>query len=221
MKKIAVPLGGALLAVGLMSACVALKYEVLKGTSLSNPPVAPIKISIREFPVDSKASIAEASAAVAGGARQQGFQQITNNLAREGTELLRISRPSRIEDLSGAVLRELRKDKVRILLQLDRIADLDAEIVRQIDNPFELVSATEAQLEISGTALINSQRIRKAFSQQTKSVEITIEVKDLQTGKVSNKSPLKAGVAMTFNSRELEEAMAVAVVTSLVQKVLF
>ena len=221
MKKMAAHLGAALLAAGLLSACFTLKYEVLKGTSLANPPVAPIKISIRAFPVDSKASITEASAAVAGGARQQGFQQITNNLAREGTELLRISRPSRIEDLSGAVLRELRKDKVRILLQLDRIANLDPEIVRQIDNPFELVAATEAQLEISGTALINSQRMRKAFSQQTKSVEIKIEVKDLQTGKVSKQSPLSAGVAMTFNSRELEEAMAIAVVTSLVQKVLF
>jgi len=219
MKKIAAHLGAALLAAGL-SGCWTLKYEVLKGTSLPNPPGAPIKVYIKEFPVDSKASVVDPRVADAAEA-QGGYVRYTSDLARTGNKLARISRSSRIEDLSGVVLRELRKDKVRIFSQLELIKDLDEENVRQIDNPFELVSATEAQLEISGTALISSQRVRKVFSQQTQSVEVAVVVKDLNTGKVRKKSSLSARVFMAFNSRELEEAMAIAVMTSLTQKLLF
>ena len=219
MKKIAAHLGAALLAVWL-SGCLTLKYEVLKGTSLANPPGAPIKVYVKEFPVDSKASVVDPRAADAAEA-QGGHVRYTSDLARTGNKLTRISRPSRIEDLSGIVLRELRKEKVRIFSQLELIEDLSEENVREIDNPFELVSAAEAQLEISGTALISSQRVRKTFSQQTQSVEVVIEVKDLKTGNVSKKPPLTARVMMTFNSRELEEAMAIAVMTSLTQKLLF
>ena len=219
MKKIAAHLGAALLAVWL-SGCLTLKYEVLKGTSLANPPGAPIKVYVKEFPVDSKASVVDPRAADAAEA-QGGHVRYTSDLARTGNKLTRISRSSRIEDLSGVVLRELRKEKVRIFSQLELIEDLSEENVREIDNPFELVSAAEAQLEISGTALISSQRVRKTFSQQTQSVEVVIEVKDLKTGKVNKKGPLTARVMLTFNSRELEEAMAIAVMTSLTQKLLF
>ena len=92
-----------------------------------------------------------------------------------------------------------------------------------MNNPFTLVSvdSDEADLEISGTALITSQRVRKVFSPQTQRVQIEVSVRDIKTGKVSKKSPVDAGIVMTFNSRELEEALAVAVVTSLTQKLLF
>jgi len=203
-----------------LSACT-LKYEVLKETSLSNPPMDPIKIYIREFPVESKANVVDPRVANSASANQ-GQQAVTNNLASEGSKLVQISRPSRIEDLSGAVLRELRKDKVRIFSQTDRVSILDEDSVRQVDNPFELVSeGIEADLEISGSALITSQRVRKVFSQLTQGVQVEVEVKDIKTGKTSQKSPVDAGVIMTFNSRELEEALAIAVVTSLTQKLLF
>jgi len=219
MKKIAAHLGAALLVAGL-GGCLTLKYELLKETSLSNPPTAPIKIFIKEFPVDSKASVVDPRVADAAEA-QGGHVQYTSDLAKAGNKLVRISRPSRIEDLSGIVLRELRKDQVRIFSQLELIEGLDEDSVREIDNPFELVDASEAQLEISGKAMISSQRVRKVFSQMTQSVEVMVEVTDLRTGKVSKKNPVNAGVAMTFNSRELEEAMAIAVMTSLTQKLLF
>ena len=203
-----------------LSACT-LKYEVLKETSLSNPPMDPIKIYIREFPVESKANVVDPRVANSASANQ-GQQAVTNNLASEGSKLVQISRPSRIEDLSGAVLRELRKDKVRIFSQTDRVSILDEDSVRQVENPFELVSeGIEADLEISGSALITSQRVRKVFSQLTQGVQVEVEVKDIKTGKTSQKSPVDAGVIMTFNSRELEEALAIAVVTSLTQKLLF
>ena len=205
---------------GGLSACT-LKYEVLKETSLPNPPPGPIKIYIREFPVESKANVVDPRVANSAAA-SQGQQAVTNSLASEGSKLVQISRPSRIEDLSGAVLRELRKDKVRIFSQTDRVKTLDEDSVRQVDNPFELVSeGTEADLEISGSALITSQRVRKVFSQLTQGVQVEVEVKDLKTGNTSKKSPINAGVIMTFNSRELEEALAIAVVTSLTQKLLF
>ena len=205
---------------GGLSACT-LKYEVLKETSLNNPPTGPIKIYIREFPVESKANVVDPRVANSAAA-SQGQQAVTNSLASEGSKLVQISRPSRIEDLSGAVLRELRKDKVRIFSQTDRVNTLDEDSVRQVDNPFELVSeGTEADLEISGSALITSQRVRKVFSQLTQGVQVEVEVKDLKTGNTSKKSPIDAGVIMTFNSRELEEALAIAVVTSLTQKLLF
>ncbi len=205
---------------GGLSACT-LKYEVLKETSLNNPPSGLIKIYIREFPVESKANVVDPRVANSATA-SQGQQSITNSLASEGSKLVQISRPSRIEDLSGAVLRELRKDKVRIFSQTDLVKMLDEDSVRQVDNPFELVSeGTEADLEISGSALITSQRVRKVFSQLTQGVQIKVEVKDLKTGNTSKKSPINAGVIMTFNSRELEEALAIAVVTSLTQKLLF
>ena len=216
MKKIYLVL--ALL--GGLSACT-LKYEVLKETSLTNPPPGSIKIYIREFPVESKANVVDPRVANSAAA-SQGQQAVTNSLASEGSKLVQISRPSRIEDLSGGVLRELRKDKVRIFSQTDRVKTLDEDSVRQVDNPFELVSeGTEADLEISGSALITSQRVRKVFSQLTQGVQVEVEVKDLKTGNTSKKSPINAGVIMTFNSRELEEALAIAVVTSLTQKLLF
>ena len=217
MDKMAKYLGMALL-VGL-TACT-LKYEVLKGTSLPNPPSAPIKIFIKEFPVESKASVVDPR--VAGSAGSQGEQYVTNALASQGSKLVQISRPSRIEDLSGSVLRELRKEKLRIFSQTDRVEQLDRDSVREVANPFVLVADnTEADLEISGSARITSQRVRKVFSQNTKNVQVQVEVKDLKTGQISKKSPIDAGIVMIFNSRELEEALAIAVVTSLTQKLLF
>ena len=218
MKEMAKFLGVTLL-VGSM-ACT-LKYEALKDTSLPNPPSMPIKIYVKEFPVESKANVVDPRAA--NSTASQGSQYITNALASQGNKLVQITRPSRIEDLSGALLRELRKDKVRILTQTDRVEVLDEDSVRQVNNPFALVSedSDEADLEISGTALITSQRVRKVFSPQTQRVQVEVSVKDLKTGKVSTKSPVDAGIVMTFNSRELEEALAIAVVTSLTQKLLF
>ena len=218
MKKIVKYLGVTLL-VG--STGCALKYEALKDTSLANPPSMPVKIYVKEFPVESKANVVDPR--IANSASSQGTQYVTNALASQGNKLLQITRPSRIEDLSGALLRELRKDKVRIFTQTDRVEMLDEDSVRQVDNPFALVSADsdEADLEISGTALITSQRVRKVFSPQTQRVQIEVSVRDIRTGKVSKKSPVDAGIVMTFNSRELEEALAVAVVTSLTQKLLF
>ena len=210
---------GVVLLVG-STACT-LKYEALKDTSLSNPPSMPVKIYVKEFPVESKANVVDPRTANSAGS--QGTQYMVNALASQGNKLVQITRPSRIEDLSGALLRELRKDKVRILTQTDRVEVLDGDSVRQVNNPFTLVSedSDEADLEISGTALITSQRVRKVFSPQTQRVQVEVSVKDLKTGKVSTKSPVDAGIVMTFNSRELEEALAVAVVTSLTQKLLF
>ncbi|NKB68670.1 MAG: hypothetical protein GKR89_16525 [Candidatus Latescibacteria bacterium] len=217
MRKIALYMGAVLLAVGLGASCT-LKYEVLKETSLPNPPNEPIKIYIKQFPVDSKASVVDPRLTADTGATDR---RSTNNMANTGNKLLRISRPSRIEDLSGAILRELRKDKVRVFSLLDQIEELDEDNIREIDNPFQLVAAEDAQLEISGQAVINSQRVRKVFSMQTQSVEVKVEVKDLQTEKMSAKNPINVGVVMAFNSRELEEALAIAVVTSMAQKLLF
>ena len=218
MKKMVKYLGVALL-VG-STACT-LKYEALKDTSLPNPPSVPVKIYVKEFPVESKANVVDPRTANSAGS--QNTQYITNALASQGSRLVQITRPSRIEDLSGALLRELRRDKVRILTQTDWVEVLDEDSVRQVNNPFALVSedSDEADLEISGTALITSQRVRKVFSPQTQRVQVEVSVKDLKTGKVSTKSPIDAGIVMTFNSRELEEALAVAVVTSLTQKLLF
>ena len=217
MKEMVKYLGVALL-VG-STACT-LKYEALKDTSLPNPPSVPVKIYVKEFPVESKANVVDPRTANSAGSQNT---QITNALASQGSRLVQITRPSRIEDLSGALLRELRKDKVRILTQMDWVEVLDKDSVREVNNPFTLVSedSDEADLEISGTALITSQRVRKVFSPQTQRVQVEVSVKDLKTGKVSTKSPVDAGVVMTFNSRELEEALAVAVVTSLTQKLLF
>ena len=218
MKKMVKYLGVMLL-VG--STGCALKYEALRDTSLPNPPSMPVKIYVKEFPVESKANVVDPRAA--NSVSSQGTQYVTNALASEGNKLVQITRPSRIEDLSGVLLRELRKNKVRIFTQTDRVEVLNEDSVRQVNNPFTLVSedSDEADLEISGMALITSQRVRKVFSPQTQRVQIEVSVKDLKTGKVSTKSPVDAGIVMTFNSRELEEALAVAVVTSLTQKLLF
>ena len=218
MKEMVKYLGVALL-VG-STACT-LKYEALKDTSLPNPPSMPVKIYVKEFPVESKANVVDPRTANSAGS--QSTQYVTNALASQGSKLVQISRPSRIEDLSGALLRELRKDKVRILTQTDRVEVLDEDNVRQVNNPFTLVSedSDDADLEISGTALITSQRVRKVFSPQTQRVQVEVSVRDLKTGKVSKKSPVDAGIVMIFNSKELEEALALAVVTSLTQKLLF
>jgi hypothetical protein len=207
----------AVLALGL-EACT-LKYDVLRGTSLPNPPTALVKIYIREFQVVSKASVVDPVAA-AGGATEGGGRMISGLAEQAGNKLIEISRPSRIEDLSGAIIRELRKNQIQVFSQTEMVRDL--QTVRLVDNPFEVVSSdADAQLEISGTAQINSQRIGKVFSQDTKNIEVALTVKDLHDGSTSRKNPLRVGVKMIFNSKELEEAMAVAVVTSLAQKILF
>ena len=218
MKKMVKYLGMTLL-VG--STGCALKYEALRDTSLPNPPSMPVKIYVKEFPVESKANVVDPRAA--NSVSSQGTQYVTNALASQGNKLVQITRPSRIEDLSGVLLRELRKDKVRIFTQTDRVEVLDEDSVRQVNNPFALVpvDSDEADLEISGIAVITSQRVRKVFSPQTQRVQVEVSVKDLKTGKVSKKNPVDAGIVMTFNSRELEEALAIAVVTSLTQKLLF
>ncbi len=219
MKEMVKYIGVALL-VG-TTACT-LKYEALKDTSLPNPPSMSVKIYVKEFPVESKANVVDPRTANSASS-SQGTQYMVNALASQGSKLVQITRPSRIEDLSGALLRELRKDKVRILTQTDWVEVLDGDSVRQVNNPFTLVSedSDEADLEISGTALITSQRVRKVFSPQTQRVQVEVSVKDLKTGKVSTKSPVDAGIVMIFNSKELEEALALAVVTSLTQKLLF
>lgn len=207
------------LAIGLGLGACTLKYDLLSGTSVPNPPAGPIKIYIKEFKVESRASVVDPWAAV-GGAKVESSSGINALSQSAGNKLIEISRPTRIEDLSGAIARELRRDKVRVFSQLELIKDL--QTVRTIANPFQLVSsADEAQLEISGDALINSQRIKKVFSQETKNIEVAVTVRDLKSGATNKKTPLRAEVKMVFNSKELEEAMAIAVVTNLTQKILF
>ncbi|MBI2501957.1 MAG: hypothetical protein HYW07_01840 [Candidatus Latescibacteria bacterium] len=208
------------LAIGLGLGGCSLKYDLLSGTSVPNPPSGPIKIYIKEFKVESKASVVDPSAAVGGASVESGSSGINALASSAGNKLIEISRPTRIEDLSGAIARELRRDKVRVFSQLEVIKDL--QTVRVVANPFQLVSSdAEAQLEISGSALISSQRIGKVFSQETKSIEVAVTVKDLKNGAANKKTPLRAGVKMVFNSKELEEAMAIAVVTNMAQKILF
>ena len=118
-------------------------------------------------------------------------------------------------------MRELRRERVRVLVALDKVESL--EDVRLVDNPYELVPAgsAEAHLEITGRALLRSQRVEKKFSRKTDKVEVEVEIKDLKSGKSLKRQPLQVGIEMVFNSKELEEAMAVAVVTYLTQKILF
>ena len=63
--------------------------------------------------------------------------------------------------------------------------------------------------------------MERKFSQKTRTVEIWVRIKDLATGREVAGQPMKAGIRMVFNSKELEEALAVAVVTYLTQKTLF
>ena len=203
--------------------CGSLKYELLKGTSVPNPPTAPVKIYVTGFSVTSKANIVDPKAAVgsgAGGYSGANASSATNALASVGNYLAVISRPTRIEDLSGAIIRELRKPQVRVFNDLEMITGL--EEIRLIDNPFELVAGSEdADLEIDGDVMLMSERVSKKFSQKTTSIEVQVSTRDMVTGSMSDKKPLRAGIRMIFNSRELEEAMAVAAITAMTQKILF
>lgn len=213
----------AVVTAALLIGCVTQKYVLLKGTSVDNPPVGRMKIALGAFPVASKAGVVDPIAAVSsphessGGISRPGA---SGGMAAE-THEMEIARASRIEDLAGTVLRELRREEVRIFVDLEHIADL--EETRRIANPFVLVSAEsgEAQLEISGKALIRSRRISKRFTRKTDSVEVTVTVKDVATGEVLTKNTLRLGVNLVFNSEELEEAMAIGVVTHLLQRTLF
>jgi len=196
--------------------CGSLKYQILKGTGLPNPPEAPLRAYVRAFPVVSKASVIDPLAAV--GSRYPG-QETTFDPTQ--TQLAEVTRPSRIEDLSGALLRELRLPELRTLVDLRSIPVLDR--VRLVTNPFALVplDSPEAQIEISGEALIRSQRVGAQFSQKTDRVDIEVQVRELSTGRIVRLPPFSAGINMTFNSQELEEAMAVVVATILTRKTPF
>jgi len=207
---------GAALSLLAAGGCLSLKYQILKGTSLQNPPGAPLAVYVKAFPVTSKASVIDPLAAV--GTRYPGQE---TSFDPTQTQLAEVTRPSRIEDLSGALLRELRRPELRTLVDMQKVPNL--EEVRPVANPFALVplGAPEARLEISGEALIRSQRVGSQFSQKTDRVEITVQVMDLETGRVVRMPAYDAGIRMIFNSRELEEAMAVAVATILTRKTPF
>ena len=83
-----------MLLVGLAFAgCVVLKYEILKRTSVTNPPVERIKIYIKELPVDSRASVIEPLASVA----YQCYDGAESDLQPSASALAEIARSSRIE----------------------------------------------------------------------------------------------------------------------------
>jgi len=191
----------------------------LKGTELENPPSAPIKLYVKEFPVTSKANVVDPNAAL--GDSDMGGGRSINALAEAGNAIMVISRNSRIEDLTRSLLRELRRDKLRIFSELDRVRDL--QYVREVPNPFILVPPEddEAQLEISGSVLLLSKRVEQRFSQKSTSATVQMVITDLGTGKQIRMPPVKSGINMTFNSKELEEAIAILITTVVTQKTLF
>ena len=199
--------------------CGNLKFLALKGTELENPPSMPIKVYVKEFPVTSKANVVDPNAAL-GDSDVVGGRSI-NALAEAGNAIMVISRNSRIEDLTRTLLRELRRDKLRIFAELDRVRDL--QNVREIANPFVLVPPEDddAQLEISGSVLLLSKRVEQRFSQKSTSATVEVVITDLATGKQIRMPPVKAGINMTFNSKELEEAIAILISTVVTQKTLF
>ena len=199
--------------------CGNLKFLALKGTELENPPSMPIKMYVKEFPVTSKANVVDPNAAL-GDSDVVGGRSI-NALAEAGNAIMVISRNSRIEDLTRTLLRELRRDKLRIFAEFDRVRDL--QNVREIANPFVLVPPEDddAQLEISGSVLLLSKRVEQRFSQKSTSATVEVVITDLATGKQIRMPPVKAGINMTFNSKELEEAIAILISTVVTQKTLF
>ncbi len=203
----------------LATACGNLKFLALKGTSVENPPVQPVKIYIKEFPVTSKANVVDPNAAL-GDNDYTGGRSI-NTLAEVGNAIMVISRSSRIEDLTRSALRELSRDKLRTFTEYDRVTNL--ENVREIGNPFVLVPPEDedAQLEISGSIYLLSQRVEQRFSQNSTSVLLDLVVKDVKSGTEIRLPAVKAGISMVFNSKELEEAIAIFISTVLTQKTLF
>ena len=199
--------------------CGNLKFLALKGTELENPPSAPIKLYVKEFPVTSKANVVDPNAAL-GDSVMGGWRSI-NALAEAGNAIMVISRNSRIEDLTRSLLRELRRDKLRVFSELDRVRDL--QNVREVANPFILVPPEDddAQLEISGSVLLLSKRVEQRFSQKSTSATVKMVITDLGTGKQIRMPPVKSGINMTFNSKELEEAIAILITTVVTQKTLF
>jgi hypothetical protein len=199
--------------------CGNLKFLALKGTELENPPSMPIKMYVKEFPVTSKANVVDPNAAL--GDSDVGGGRSINALAEAGNAIMVISRNSRIEDLTRTLLRELRRDKLRIFAEFDRVRDL--QNVREIANPFVLVPPEDddAQLEISGSVLLLSKRVEQRFSQKSTSATVEVVITDLATGKQIRMPPVKAGINMTFNSKELEEAIAILITTVVTQKTLF
>ena len=200
--------------------CGNLKYVALKGTDLTNPPVERVRVYVKQFPVISKANVIDPNA-ISSGDQYQGGGSSINSLAEVGNAIMVISRSTRIEDLTRSLLRELRNSEIRYFSEYERVTDLSK--TRVIPNPYELVAPedTLAQLEISGEVILMSQRVEQRFTQNSSSVEVRIKIKDLTTGRQSEILPVKAGISMTFNSKELEEAIAVFISTVLTQKTLF
>lgn len=200
--------------------CGNLKYVALKGTELPNPPLEPVRVYVKQFPVTSKANVVDPNA-ISSGDQYQGGGSSINSLAQVGNAIMVISRSTRIEDMTRSLLRELRNSELRYFSEYERVTDLSR--VRVIANPYELVAPEDksAQLEISGEVVLMSQRVEQRFSQNSSSVEIRIKIKDLATGAQTDILPVKAGISMTFNSKELEEAIAVFISTVLTQKTLF
>tara|TARA_A100001037_G_scaffold98576_1_gene90009 strand:+ start:1100 stop:1717 length:618 start_codon:yes stop_codon:yes gene_type:complete len=202
-----------------LAGCGNLKYLALKGTQVDNPPLAPVKVYVKEFPVTSKANVVDPNAAL--GDSDYGGGRSINALAEAGNAIMVISRSTRIEDLTRSLLREMRRDKLRVLTDLDRVSDL--QNIREVENPFVLVPPEddEAQLAISGSVLLLSKRVEQRFSQKSTSAAVEMVITDVATGKKISIPAVKAGINMNFNSKELEEAIAILITTTLAQKTLF
>ncbi len=210
----------ALCAMTAIVGCGNLKYQALKGTSVENPPQTPVKVYVKEFPVTSKANVIDPNAALGDGGYGGGGRSI-NALAEVGNAIMVISRPSRIEDLTRSLLRELRPQELRVFTEYDRVTDLNG--VRSIANPFVLVPPEDeaAQLEISGSVYLLSERVEQRFSQNSSSARVELVVRDIASGEEVRLPPTAAGISMTYNSKELEEAIAIFISTLLTQKTLF
>ena len=200
--------------------CGNLKYVALKGTELTNPPTERVRVYVKQFPVTSKANVIDPNA-ISSGDQYQGGGSSINSLAEVGNAIMVISRSTRIEDLTRSLLRELRNNELRYLSEYERVTDLSK--VRVMSNPYELVAPEDkrAQLEISGEVVLMSQRVEQRFSQNSSSVEVRIKIKDLATGRQADILPVKSGINMTYNSKELEAAIAVFISTVLTQKTRF
>lgn len=69
--------------------------------------------------------------------------------------------------------------------------------------------------------LLLSKRVEQRFSQKSTSATVEVVITDLGTGKQTRMPPVKSGINMTFNSKELEEAIAILITTVVTQKTLF
>lgn len=218
---------GLLVCIVLLCGDCVMKYTVLQGTGLPNPPEERMGILVGRFPVRSMA---------------------TRNLLRwekqrtdwpgpmgQARQAPKLKRPLSFDRLDKEIRDALSEEQVCVL---DFTATPDPQKARRVPNLFRLTDKSEAVLEIEGRFSVNSRDLRTMdcslstyessvknsdplFSEDIYSFDIYVVLTDLRTRKMVAEVTVNRPAKIPFDSPDLKDIMVASLMAILAEQTPF